>query len=146
MKKMNTPKIKTYSELRTLETFEQRFNYLSLKGIPFDVTFGYDRVFNQMFYQHSREWQDARRHVILRDYGCDLGCKDHPIRDGVQIIVHHMNPIDITDIRDATEFLLNEEYLITTVLPTHNAIHYGTYELISMEPVVRKPNDTCPWK
>ena len=140
-------KIKTYSELSKLHTFHERYEYLKLSGDVGASTFGFDRIFNQRFY-NSREWKAIRREVIIRDTGmndycCDLGMDGHEIH-GI-ILIHHMNPIDINDIRDATDFLLNPEYLIATVHNTHNAIHYGDESLI-VEPIERTKNDTCPWR
>ena len=66
-------RIKTYSELIRLPTFEERYNYLRLNGTVGEETFGFDRFINQYFYQRSREWESIRRHVIVRDNGCDLG-------------------------------------------------------------------------
>lgn len=108
-------------------------------------TFGFDRYLNQMFYR-STEWKQVRQKVILRDSACDLGISGFEIND--KIYIHHMNPVSIDDIKDVTDFLLNPEYLITTTFQTHNAIHFGSYESISIptDPVVRKPFDTCPWR
>lgn len=142
---MKTTRIRTYSELITLDSFEDRFKYLALNGIVGDETFGFDRIFNQMFYT-SKDWYSVRQKVIVRDHGCDLAHSGHSIPNGVQVFVHHMNPIDISDIRDATDYLMNPEYLITTILNTHNAIHYGDYNLIAMDVIERKPFDTCPWR
>lgn len=137
--------IKTYSELITLPTFEERFRYLQLGGSVGAQTFGYDRIFNQRFYT-SKEWRDVRNYVIARDNGCDLGCDDRPIPDGVPIHIHHINPILLDDIERGTDILLNPEYLITTVQLTHNAIHYGDENLLMKGPIERHRNDTCPWK
>ncbi len=134
---------RTYLELKTIPTFNERFEYLKLSGNVGYDTFGFDRVFNQMFYQ-SKVWKDVRRQVILRDYGLDLGLEDHPISG--KILVHHMNPISMNDILNTTEYLLNPNYLISVSHDTHNAIHYGSIESISCEPVIRTLNDTCPWK
>lgn len=135
--------VRTYLELQNIHSFNERFEYLKLSGDVGRDTFGFDRIFNQMFYQ-SKEWKDIRRQVILRDYGLDLGSEDHPIAG--RIIVHHMNPISMDDILDVTEYLLNPNYLISVSHDTHNAIHYGSIESISSEPVIRTLNDTCPWK
>ena len=135
--------IKSYSELRTLSTFEERYNYLRLRGRVGKETFGFDRVFNQMFY-NSREWKAVRNEVIIRDNGCDLGVKGYEIHG--RIIIHHMNPISLDDIRDSSDFLMNPEYLITTIHNTHNAIHYGDESLLVKAPVERTRYDTCPWK
>lgn len=127
-----------------LPTYEERFDYLNLAGLVGVDTFGFDRVFNQMFYK-SREWRDIRDYVIVRDNGCDLGDPDHPII-GQKILVHHMNPISLDDISNASDFLLNPDFLICTTQLTHNAIHYGNRDLVIDDYVERSPYDTCPWK
>lgn len=135
--------IRTYSELSTLQTWEERFEYLKLSGIVGEDTFGFDRYINQRFYK-SKEWKDVRNKIIARDLGCDLGVPGCEIMYD-KILIHHMNPIEISDIIDATEYLLNPNYLITVSIDTHNAIHYGK----EMKPRVyeeRHINDTCPWK
>lgn len=139
---MNTI-IRTYSELITLPTYEERFKYLQLNGQVGKDTFGFDRYLNQNFYR-SQEWKRLRDQIILRDNGCDLGVEGYEIHG--RIIIHHMNPITIKDIADATEYLLNPEYLISTVHNTHNAIHYGDINQLCLGPIERKANDTCPWK
>ena len=136
--------IRTYKEFSRLTTFEDRFNYLRLDGQVGKDTFGFDRIFNQRFYR-SREWKACRDFVILRDNGCDLGVEGHEIY-GQRIIIHHMNPISLDDIANSTDFLLNPEYLITTIHNTHNAIHYGDESLLITAPIERIKNDTCPWK
>lgn len=141
---MTTKIIRTYSELKELKTFEERFKYLKLGGVVGVETFGFDRYFNQKFYT-TTEWKQLRNHIIVRDLGCDLGCEDHEIF-GQRIIIHHMNPIDLEDIEKKSDFLLNPEFLITTIHSTHNAIHYGDESLIVTAPIERRRNDTCPWK
>lgn len=144
MRKMTTmTNIKTYSELVTIPTFEERFKYLQLKGVVGKDTFGFDRYLNQRFYR-SAEWKRIRDQVIIRDCGCDLGIEDRVIYG--KILIHHMNPISEIDIVRATEFLLNPEYLICVTHNTHNAIHYGDEDLLVKGPVIRTKNDTCPWK
>lgn len=138
-----TMTIRTYSELITFPTFEERFNYLRLGGCVGKETFGFDRYINQQFYR-SAEWKRIRNLVILRDNGCDLGIKDRPIYE--RILIHHMNPVAIEDIQNGTDFLLNPEYLISTIHSTHNAIHYGDTNLLSRDPIERRPGDTCPWR
>lgn len=138
-----TMTIRTYSELITIPTFEERYKYLKIGGKVGEETFGFERYLNQEFYK-SHEWQSIRRQVIVRDLGCDLGIKDREIHG--KIIVHHMNPITIDDIIEASDFLLNPEYLICTLKSTHDAIHYGDESLLIKAPVERTKNDTCPWK
>lgn len=135
--------IKTYSELISLPTFEERFQYLQLKGSVGKDTFGFDRYLNQNFYR-STAWKRVRDRVIIRDNGCDLGIGDRLICG--KVLIHHMNPINARDILDLTEFLLNPEYLICVSHATHNAIHYGDENLLIKEPIIRTKNDTCPWK
>lgn len=136
--------IRTYSELVRLPTFKQRYEYLRLGGSVGEDTFGFDRYLNQIFYK-SKEWLRIRDQVIIRDHGCDLGLDGYEIND--RILIHHMNPITKADILERTEFLLNQEYLISTMKRTHDAIHYGTYEsLIDVFVIERTKNDTCPWR
>lgn len=136
--------IRTYSELSKLKTFRERYEYLKLDGTVGEETFGFDRYINQMFYK-SEEWKRIRNYVITRDNGCDLGISDRKIVDSV-ILVHHMNPITKEDIINKNEILLDPEYLITTIKPTHDAIHYGDESLLAEDLIVRSKNDTCPWK
>ena len=136
--------IRTYSELSKLKTFRERYEYLKLDGTVGEETFGFDRYINQMFYK-SEEWKRIRNYVITRDNGCDLGISDRKIIDSV-ILVHHMNPITKEDIINKNEILLDPEYLITTIKPTHDAIHYGDENLLAEDLIVRSKNDTCPWK
>ena len=135
--------IRTYSELITFPTFEERYRYLRLEGKVGEDTFGFDRRLNQSFYK-DREWRAIRDKVIIRDNGCDLGIPDREIHS--RIIVHHMNPITKDDILYRSAFLLNPEYLICTVKNTHDAIHYGDEGLLIKVPIERTRNDTCPWR
>lgn len=135
--------IKTYSELITLPTFEERFLYLQLNGSVGKDTFGFDRYLNQIFYR-SKRWRSIRDQVIIRDNGCDLGMDGYEIYGN--ILIHHMNPITMEDIERESEFLLDPEYLIATTHKTHNAIHYGDASLLPTMPIERSRNDTCPWR
>lgn len=135
--------IKCYSELISLPTYEERFQYLQLNGRVGSDTFGFDRYLNQKFYK-TPEWRRLRNQIILRDNGCDLGVEGYEIF-GI-IMIHHMNPITKADIVSMTEYLTNPEYLICVTPNTHNAIHYGDESLLCTGPIERKPNDTCPWK
>lgn len=136
-------RIRSYSEIITIDNFLDRFNYLKLGGSVGAETFGFDRYINQRFYT-SREWMRVRDFVITRDFGCDLGVYGYDIYD--KVYVHHMNPINANDIKMNTDILLNPEYLITTSFNTHNAIHYGDINLLDIGYNERSPNDTCPWK
>ena len=135
--------MRSYSELSKLKTFEERFRYLQLNGAVGQETFGLDRYLNQRFYR-SQKWKSVRDAVIIRDNGCDLGIKDRMIFG--RVLIHHMNPISIDDIRQQSELLLNPEYLVCVSHDTHNAIHYGDENLLITLPIERTRNDTCPWK
>jgi hypothetical protein len=135
-------KIRSYKELRRIETFEERFEYLSLRGSVGESTFGFDRWINQRFYR-SQEWKNVRNEVILRDLGCDLGIPGYEIFIG--LLVHHMNPMSSDNIAQFDDWIIDSNYLITTSLQTHNAIHYGDASLLPRGPVVRQPGDTKLW-
>ena len=126
--------IRTYSELSKLKSFKERYNYLKLDNIVGEETFGFDRYINQMFYK-SEEWKRVRNYVISRDNGCDLGI---PGRE-----IYGKPVIDIINNKD---FILNPEYLISTSKLTHDAIHYSDDSILDMDPIIRSPNDMCPWK
>lgn len=140
----NQMTIKTYSELIQFQTFEERFEYLRLYGKVGEDTFGFDRYLNQMFYA-SNEWRNLRKNIITRDLGCDLGIKSREIIDE-KILIHHLNPITKEDILNHTKYLLDPEYLITTIDNTHKAIHYGNSDILYKGPIIRTKNDTCPWR
>lgn len=133
---------RSYRDLKQLPTFQERFEYLKLNGKVGEETFGFDRYFNQRFYR-SKEWKDVRNYVIARDHGCDLAIFDREIFG--KVLIHHMNPISLDDIRHSSDYLLNPEYLICVSKQTHDAIHYGDSSLLILEPIVRKPNDTILW-
>ena len=141
--KVKQMSIRTYSELITLPTFKERYEYLKLNGRVGEETFGFDRYLNQAFYK-SEEWRAVRDYVIVRDNGCDLGMEGHEIFG--KILIHHMNPISKRDILDRSDLLLNPEYLICTIKNTHDAIHFGDENLLIVAPIKRRKNDTCPWK
>lgn len=135
--------IKTYSELVKLDSFVDRFNYLKIGGVVGKETFGFDRYLNQILY-NSPEWKMARRNAIIRDNGCDLGVEGYEIH-GI-IMVHHINPITLEEVINRDPKIFDLEFLITTTLRTHNAVHYGDESLLFTGPVIRTPNDTCPWR
>ena len=135
--------MRTYSELIKLSTLAERFDYLKLGGVIGEDTFGFERYLNQNFYR-SAVWKKIRNQVIIRDNGCEMGLEDYPISG--RIIIHHMNPVDSDDIIHQRDILLNPEFLICVGNQTHNAIHYGSIDLLPQDPIERKPNDTRPWK
>ena len=135
--------MKTYSELIQFPTFEERFRYLELNGEVGIETFGFDRYLNQKFYR-SAEWKKVRQEVIVRDNGCDLGIEDRPIFG--KIMIHHLNPISVDDIKQKQLWVLDPEFLISTCKKTHDAIHYSDESILFEEPIERSPNDTIPWR
>ena len=135
--------LRTYSELILLPTFVDRFEFLRLNGRVGEETFGWERYINQEFY-HSQEWHQIRDYVIIRDNGCDLAFDGYFIRSRIHI--HHMNPVTTQDIMKRSRLVLDPQYLVCVSLDTHNAIHYGDASKLRQEPVIRRPNDTCPWK
>lgn len=134
--------IRTYSDLRRLETFKERFEYLKLGGEVGGDTFGFERYLNQNFYR-SAQWKHARNTAIARDLGRDLGIEGYEIHD--RIVVHHMNPMLPDDIIHGNSDILNPDYLITTTHDTHNAIHYGFEPPSKYVLTERNPGDTQLW-
>lgn len=135
--------MKTYSELISLPTFEERFIYLKINGKVAEETFGFRRWLNQQFY-HSDIWKNFRYKIITRDKGCDLGMPGFDIIG--RIYIHHLNPITYDDISQHRSCILNPENVICTTYDTHNAIHYGDENTLIIAPIERTKNDTCPWK
>lgn len=135
-------KIRTYSELLTIDNFRDRFKYLMLSGSVGEETFGSKRYLNQVFYK-SPEWRNIRDYVIARDLGCDLGMEGYELYEPP--LIHHINPITDDDIRYRTRNLFDLENLITTSHMTHNAIHYGDDSLLVPEYSPRTPGDTTLW-
>lgn len=135
--------MRSYTELLKYSSFLDRFEYLRLDGTVGSETFGSNRFMNQAFYT-SPEWRRARREVIIRDDGCDLGVEGYDIFS--KILIHHMNPIREEDLLNQNPDILNPEFLICVSHNTHNAIHYGDKNLLPAPLVERKPGDTCPWK
>ena len=135
---------KTYNELITFDKFEDRFEYLRIKGNVGEATFGSQRYLNQMLYRNT-QWRSIRNKVIIRDNGCDLAHPDYEI-NGQAAYIHHINPITIDDIVNENPKIFDMNNLITTTFQTHQAIHYGSRDILLLNPIERKPNDTCPWR
>lgn len=135
--------IKTYSELITLPTFEERYRYLKIGGAIGVETFGYDRYLNQILY-NSPEWKRFRHKIAIRDNGCDLALEGFEIHGS--ILVHHINPITVEDVIRRNPCVFDPENVVSTMLRTHNAIHYGDESLLLLAPKERTINDTCPWR
>lgn len=132
----------TYKELVTIDDFLKRFEYLKLNGEVGLDTFNSNRYLNQQFYK-SYEWKKLRNEIIVRDNGCDLGFEGRPINN--DILIHHLNPLTLEDFKNRSKSLLDPDNLICVSLRTHNAIHYGSSELLVNDPIVRTKNDTKLW-
>lgn len=148
--------MKTYSELIKLKTFEERFEYLRTASRVGEATFGSDRYLNQAVYTSSL-WAEVKNEIIIRDNACDLAMPGYDIRGKVFIngkeyrksgiiIVHHINPITKQDILNRDPKVFDPENLICCSFKTHNAIHYGDLDSLTLPPKERTPNDTCPWR
>ena len=135
--------IRTYSELITIPTFEERFEYLQLKGSVGKDTFGYDRYLNQVLYR-SPEWKRLRNKIVIRDNGCDLACDGYDIYG--KVLIHHLNPITVEDVLARSRKVFDPDNLVCVSHNTHNAIHYGNVDLLATGPIIRTKNDTCPWR
>ena len=140
---MMKSKSKSYAELMTMHTFEERFEYLKLNGTVGQETFGAKRQLNQILYKTDR-WKKLRDEIIIRDDGKDLGIEDRLI--GGRIIIHHINPITVDDVLNERPIVFDKNNLISVSHMTHEAIHYGDADLLMKDPVIRTENDTCPWK
>lgn len=135
---------KSYSELITIPSYEDRYEYLKLGGSVGELTFNGHRYLNQKFYSSDPEWIRTKRQVIIRDNGCDMAHEDWPISG--RVIIHHLNPITIEDLINRKPEIFDLDNLICVSHKTHNAIHYGDISLLSLPIVERQPNDTCPWR
>jgi hypothetical protein len=140
--RISMTRIRTYSELRRLDTFEERFKYLQTFSKVGMATFGFERYLNQRFY-NSAQWRHVRNEVIARDQGRDMGVEGYEIFD--KVIIHHMNPMNVDQITEADDSILNPDYLVTVSFQTHNAIHYGDASLLRKPFVARRPGDTKLW-
>ena len=135
---------KTYSELIKIPSYIERYRYLKLGGKTGEITFGNERYLNQLLYK-SPEWKSFRREIIFRDQGFDMGVEGYEIQG--LILVHHINPITVEDIYNRSDLVFDEENVICVSKITHNAIHYGSEDLLVIEEIVeRRPNDTIFWR
>lgn len=134
---------RSYSELRQLSTFKERYDYLKLNGRVGAETFGYNRYVNQRFYR-STEWKHIRDQIIIRDNGCDLGVEGYGLHS--RIYIHHLNPMTVDDIDQGRQMILDPDNLICVSFDTHQAIHFGDESLLPQLPIERISGDTCPWR
>lgn len=135
--------IRCYTDLKQIESFIERYQYLKINGTVGEQTFGIDRWVNQQLYK-SQRWKRTRSQIIIRDNGCDLGIEGHELEN--HIVIHHMNPITLEDIEEDRDIIYNPEYLICCSSRTHQAIHFGDEGLLPKDYQERKPGDTCLWR
>ena len=140
---MRTNIIRTYSELISIPSYLDRFNYVKLEGVVGRETFGYSRYLNQILY-NSPEWKRFRRDMVLRDGGFDLAHEEYMI--GGSIYLHHLNPITIQDVLDRNPMIFDPENVVCVSFDTHQAIHYSDESMLNLGFVERRPYDTCPWR
>lgn len=140
--------MKSYDELITIPTFEERFEYLKCPGKIGEETFGGNRWLNQLLYT-SHQWRNFRNKIIVRDNGCDMALAGYNIPNGETIIIHHINPITIADIVNRNPMVFDENNVVCVRYSTHEAIHYGdlstTGRIVGLSQE-RFQNDTIPWK
>ena len=130
---------RTYSELMTLETYEERFDYLKLWNAPHVSP---DDILYRKFLK-TREWLHFRQSMRDRDYLQDLGIEGMFIL--TKSILHHINPITTEDILSHNVHkLLNPENVIITSIDTHNRIHYKPVDRV-VSTTERMPGDTLLW-
>lgn len=139
MMKMN----KSYRELLSIDSFDDRLEYLKCGSVIGHPTFGGHRYLNQMLY-HSDKWKKTRNDIIIRDEGCDMAHSDYPLFG--DIIIHHINPINVDDIVNRSSCVFDPNNLVCVGFSTHNMIHFGIGTHSPSGLITRKPNDTCPWK
>lgn len=138
---MKSTMIRSYSEMLRYKSFDDRLEYLRLKGCVGKQTFAGKRTLNQILYKSS-VWISKRKKIILRDFGYDLAHKDYLING--RVLIHHINPVTVEDALDGNPIVLDDENLVCVSFDTHNAIHYG-FESIKKEYVERSPGDTNLW-
>lgn len=136
-------RIRTYRELIRIPSFEERYEYLKVAGIVGEPVFGLNRYVNQALYS-SPEWKRVRHQVIVRDNGCDLAHPDFEIND--RIYIHHLNPLTLEQLENGDDEIFDMENLVCTSYDTHQAIHFGSAQMLPQLPIERRPFDTCPWK
>ena len=142
VRQLQTMMNKSYHEMLSFDSFEDRYNYLRLYGVVGEDVFGFGRYVNQRFYTSS-DWRSARTQVIIRDNGCNLACPDRPIHG--RIHVHHINPVTMEMLENEDPILFDLNNLICTDDITHRAIHYGDVSLLQQDYIPRRPGDTKLW-
>lgn len=133
---------RSYNKLIKLKTFIERYEYLKIRGIVGEETFGFDRYLNQILYS-SNKWKKTRDSIIIRDNACDLAMDNYSITS--RILIHHINPITVKDVELDRDILYDHDNLVCTSMLTHNSIHFGDKLTTINLSIDRKPNDTCPW-
>ena len=133
--------MKRYSELKDINNFEDKINYLRLNDF-LGLQKNNNRKIMDKFY-NSYEWNKIKKKVITRDRGCDLGDNSRPIAKYDKVLVHHINPITSDDVIQKNNKIFDMDNLITTTQYTHNLIHYSTSEANTYKE--RSKDDTKLW-
>ena len=133
---------RSYTELVKLPSFIERYNYCKLGGAIGEDTFGLMRYLNQVFYK-SKEWRRFRNYIIERDKACDLAIPELELDRYVYI--HHLNPLSKADFLNRSDALMDPENVVCVSRNTHEAIHYGSLDLLPKEWEERKEGDTTLW-
>lgn len=136
--------IRTYSELLTFSTYEDRLKYLQLNGNVGEVTYGGSRWVNQVLY-HSPEWKRFKDRMIIRDRGCDLALDGYEIFNNQPVYLHHINPINYSDIVTRNPSVFDPENVVCVTFDTHQKIHYPNRGISMPSVITRKPGDTTLW-
>lgn len=149
--------IKCYSELITLKTYEERFEYLRTCSAIGDPTLGPLRYLCQRLY-HSYDWNIFRRNMFIRDGGNDLAMDGYPIEAFVDkskyggrarepsFTIHHIVPVTEKELLEWSPRLFDPENAITCFNSTHKAIHFGDINSIPSGFSERSMYDTVPWR
>lgn len=139
--------MKSYSELITIPTFEERVKYLKTNSSIGIETFSFERWINQNFYL-SKEWKTLKNKIIIRDLGHDMALPGEEYLITGVVVVHHINPLTKEQlINGDTDAMFNLQNLVTVSRDTHNMIHFGGSVMHNRYQVTERcPNDTIPWR
>lgn len=129
-------KMKSYNELITFNSYEERLDYLML----IDFNASSPRHSSMQFYK-SKAWRGTRQKILVRDGWWDLGIVGVAIH--TNLLVHHIEPITYKDLVNNSNKLLDPNNLITVSIDSHNVIHYGRKKTDVY--IERKEGDTKLW-
>lgn len=138
-------KMKSYSELIKIPTFEERLAYLQDVHYVGAETFGGFRRLNQELYL-SKRWKSTRNLVIIRDNGKDMAIPYEEYVIKGSMYVHHINPLTPEDLFEFnSKKIFDLENLILVSRTVHDMIHYGGKIEDIYNINERRPGDTIGW-